>query len=146
MRNGLQNQLAAMGESSCYFLSLVKIAEEVIRDRIDLIWAFDSCVTKRYVRFIYSKPEDGDNCYIDNPLGVLKLLTGRNWNYHKVTDKEEIKAWSAADEEYTIQRWYRKTTGKEFYHFRRPSWDPLLDSQTVKFGAIDALYIFTVGG
>jgi len=146
MKNGLQNQLTAMGESSCYFLCLCKIAEEVIGGiDLDVIKAFDDCVAKQHIRFQYTKPDHGDNCFVDNPVGCLTLLTHKPWKIHIIRDTNQIKAWKAGDNEYTIQRWNRKTTGREFTHFRRPSWDSLLDSQTVKHGAIDALYIFTLG-
>ena len=147
MKNGLQNQLTAMGESSCYFLALCKIAEEVIGSSLDVIKAFDDCVTKRYIFFNYNKPDDGTNCFINDPVGCLVLITGNKaWTFRQIKDLAQIKAWKAGDKEFTIQRWYRKATGKEYTHFRRPSWDSLLDSQTVKYGAIDALYIFTFGG
>ena len=145
MRGGIQNQLTALGESSCYFLCLCKIAEEANTQPIDIVNSFDLCVGEKYIRFNYNKPDDGDNCYIDNPSGILELLTRKTWSYRRITTQWEIECWKAGEKEYTIQRWYRKTTGKEYTHFRRPVWDPLLDSQTVKYGAIDVLYIFTMG-
>jgi len=147
MRNGLQNQFTAMGDSSCYFLCLCKIAEEVIGGvDLDVIHSFDECVKRNYIKYNYADPGHADNCFVLDPVRILGEITGRAWSLRKITDPQQIMGWKAGDNEYTVQRWCRKTTGKEITHFRRPTWDSLLNSQTVKYGAIDALYIFTVGG
>jgi hypothetical protein len=45
-----------------------------------------------------------------------------------------------APHEYIIQRW----VWGDKTHFRRPGWDPILNSQTVKNGKIDRITVYTV--
>ena len=144
MREGVQTQLIAMGESACFFLSICKIIEEVNCRNVNITDTFDACVEHKLISFNYQSPYDNENCYVLDAVRILSLLTGKTWNFRKIQNPEEIQNWKAGDNEYTIQRWVRKVTGKEITHFRRPTWDPLLKSQTVRYGCIDALYIFTL--
>lgn len=118
-----------LGENSCYLSCLVDIAEEFNGDqRIDTVMVFLHGQKLGYVR---------DDCYLNLPEKVLFLMTGKAWVVRK-----EKSNYSALPNEYEVQRWEHATTSKTYSHFIRPKYDPLGDSNTVKYGHLVSKRIF----
>jgi len=103
-----------------------------------LIVALESAIEKGYIYFNFDNYSDDNNFYIERPDKFLSHLTGVIWIIRH--DKADYKP---KENEKIVQRWERKTMGKTISHFRLPEWDSLEDSQTVKFGKIASVRVFT---
>ena len=125
----IQSFLAHIDTDGCYFLSLLSIAEEYTKSKIDLI---DAIWLARGSDLIT------DDYYVKDALGLLTALTGHVWVMHKTTTLPEV----INDNEYTVAVWYNERT--QFKHFRRRYFDTLLNSVTVKEGSIAYYHVFRV--
>lgn len=65
-----QKYFAQIGESGCYFLSILHLAETVLDKYIDAFAAFLLALQKGQVR---------EDCYIVNPSALISDLTGMGW-------------------------------------------------------------------
>lgn len=123
----IQSFLHCIDTDGCYFLSLLSIAEEYTKSKIDLI---DAIWLARGNDLIT------DDYYVNDAPGLLTALTGHVWVMQKVTELPEV----INDDEYTVAVWYNPRT--QFKHFRRRYFDTLISSVTVKEGSIAYYHIF----
>lgn len=137
MKNGIQSFLISAGDNACYALDIIKLAEEVLNQHIDIIVALESGIDKKYIKFNYDDYNDPDNFYVLYAHKFLSLLTNQVWIM-----RHERADYKPKQGEYIIQRWERVTTGKTYSHFRLPEWDSLADSQTVKYGKLVSTRLF----
>jgi hypothetical protein len=140
MREGIQTFLQEAGESACYALSIIKIAEEVLNKEFPCAESLLAGIDKKYIRYNWQNTNDNNNFYVENPAGFLSFLTGRKCSLRI----ENNTAYKAKKNEYTVQCWQRNKTGQLITHFRRPKWDSLVSSVTIRQGKIASLRIFTV--
>lgn len=127
---GIQNYIMHANES-CFFLSLLSIAEEE-RERhfkmsvpVDFLEAVRVCRDRGWLADDFSVLYD---------CRILEYLTGRSCTKEVVQDAGIVKA-----NQYTVEKWVwgSKT------HFRRRGWDVYKDSQTVKNGYRMCTYKYT---
>lgn len=123
---GIQTVMERCGKDGCNFLCLLSIAEEVNNKPIDFIDAY-----RKSSRWLTDDFDVKDN------LSILSTLTGRGWRRDEV---KEIKG-QLAPNEYSIAIYYNPRTGRQ--HYRRRSFDTLIDSVTVKEGYIQKYYIYS---
>jgi hypothetical protein len=149
MKEGLQSFLKAAGDWSCLCLCIIKIAEEINKEAYEWGSALSMLLAGVQAGYVYcnfkdlSDPKNFD--VLDN-AGFLKFLIKKPVTVRFISDFGQIRTWQAKENEYTVQRYVRKgDNGELIYHFRRPSWDPLVWSRTVAEGAVDRLTVFTVG-
>lgn len=138
IKEKIQSFMISVGNYACYALSIIKIAEEVNNSHIDVIVALESAIEKGYIYFNVDNYSDDNNFYVERPEKFLSHLTGDIWIVRH--DKADYKP---KDHEKIVQRWERKSTGKTISHFRLPEWDSLENSQTVQFGKIASVRVFT---
>lgn len=115
----IQTILTNIGSDGCYFLSLLSIAEEylnskILNSKIDLIDALYKALSNNYIDGTY---------FVKDALRLLEALTNVRWSLSY--DKKS---------KYEVDVYFNKRTG--YKHFRRPEFDTLLNSVTVKEGAI----------
>lgn len=122
---GIQSIMESCGRYGCNFLCLLSIAEETIGKPIDFITAWNSC--RKYLK---------DDFYVWDNNKVLKVLTGKNWLRREMSNIEG----QLSSNEYSIAVYYNPRTGR--HHYRRRSFDTLLDSVTVKEGYIEKYYVY----
>ncbi len=132
MMDFIQTFCGEIGESACYALSLIKVAENITGRNYNVIECLDAAITKGYIYYNRKDPNDNDNFYVQQPEQFVKMLTGRKLSVRHDAANPIIET----DKEYVIQRWERVQTGITTAHFRLPDWDPVFDSQTVKHGRI----------
>lgn len=127
---GIQNYIMGAAES-CFFLTLLSIAEEENQRRGFVQWevnfldAVRKCMDKGLLWKDFTVYDD---------CKILALLTGRKVTKEVVQDVGIVKA-----NQYTVEKWVwgSKT------HFRRRGWDVYKDSQTVKNGVRQCYYKYT---
>jgi hypothetical protein len=123
MKQGIQSFIKSIGDSGCLVLCMIKIAE-IHRQRI-------------YNPFeVISRALEEDwlseDMFVKNPEAIMQFLTDERWEY----SHNSISTPRVNGKVYCIERWERSTTAGTTSHFRLPEWDPLKDSQTVKYGRI----------
>ena len=137
MRSGIQTIFAEAGEAACYALSLGMVAEKWIRGNVDMVYEQDACqvlligIGNEDIYYNESNTNDNNNFYVEDPAGLLRSLTSRNWEVFKA-DADYVPRPG----EFAIQRWERVKTGAVLGHFRLRDWDPIKDSTTVRLGSI----------
>jgi len=114
-----------LGESGCYFISLLKIVN------------LNDDAIKLYRQSVELGIIDAD-CYVKDPAQLLCLIT--DWRHWEV--RHESASYQTKPFEYEILRFERKTPTRTYSHFvvgdghGNVLYDPLDDSNTVKFGQI----------
>ena len=144
VRVGIQTFLQEAGEAACYALDIIKIAEEVLGKELPCVESLLLGVEKGCISYNWENREDSSNFFVTRPAEFLTALTGRRCGVRVVDDPGEVKTWKAKEREYTVQCWQRKKTGYVVTHFRRPLWDSLASSVTVREGKLVSLRVFTI--
>jgi hypothetical protein len=144
MREGIQTFLREAGEAACYALSIIKIAEEVLGKELPCAESLLRGVEGGFISYNWNDGEDSSNFFVTRPAEFLSALTGKRCAVRVVKDPEEVRNWKAEGNEYTVQCWQREKTGYVVTHFRRPAWDSLTSSVTVREGKLVSLRVFTV--
>jgi len=132
MKPGIQSFMATVGDSGCYALAIMQLAE--VSDPISTLM---EAIDKRFIKFNYNDYDDDDNMYVMAPAEMLSWLTGKKWTVTK-----ESATYVPRPGELVVNRWERVKTGAVTAHFRLPVWDSLVDSQTVKYGTIVSKRVF----
>ena len=131
----------SLGNYACYFFSLVDIAEKVTGKSFDVISAISDAIQERYIDFNYKNYDDSDNCYVNNPCGVLYMLTGRSWTVKKVA-----APYTPVEGDYIIEAWHKdgnnNKDGSPILHFKRPEYNSLQHSVSVEQGKIVSYRVF----
>jgi len=138
MHQGIQTFLAEAGESGCYSLSILRLAEGVSGESFDVEKTLVKAIELGFIYYNEKDQNDNNNFFVSKPDAFLSWLTGRKY---EVRHEADIN-YQPKQGELVVQRWERVQTGITRGHFRLPDWDSLYDSQTVKFGKIVSLRVF----
>lgn len=131
-----------IGDNGCYFLSVVYLAEELVKNRFDIIQLF-AIANKKITGGLQWIEDD---CFMNYPNLLLNYLTGKEVKVRKETDI----SYYPKNNEYIIGCFKWKTTGTTYSHFvvldknKNVIYDPLGQSNTVINGKLDSLRVFTV--
>lgn len=117
-----------IGETGCYFLCLVRIAEDITANRIDAVAVYLEATQRQYM---------GTDCYLVRPERVLELMTGTRWTVSK-----EVKDYRPVHGEHEVLRYERKAIMQTVGHFVLPYYDPLGKSETVANGQLVSKRVF----
>ncbi len=131
---GLQNRLMQIAPESCFFLTLLSIAEDFNADfrtgrTFDLADALNKALQQGWL--------GAKDNMMYNDVALLEWLTGRPAE-KQVMDAAQFSGYTVQANEYTAVKW-RKGKGT---HFRRRTYDVYKGSQTVARGSIEAIYIY----
>jgi hypothetical protein len=137
MKQAIQTFLAEAGESACYALDIIKIAEIFSRRDFDPLVALQRGIETGFIAYDPQNPNDNNNFYVKDPASYLGMLTGELWTVTK-----EYPDYKPMLTDWIVERWERTRGQVTTSHFRLPDWDSLLDSQTVKYGKIASLRVF----
>ncbi len=127
---GIQNYIMHADES-CFFLTLLSVAEEErVRNgnklpQVDFLFAVRECMDRGLLKNDFT---------VVNDCAILSYLTGK-----KVTKEVVQEVGIVKGNQYTIEKWV-KGNGM---HFRRRGWDVYTNSQTVKNGTRMCYYKYT---
>jgi hypothetical protein len=124
-----QKIMETIGREGCYFLCLVRIAEQLSGTRIDAIPVYLESVERLFM--------DAD-CFLTHPDRVLELMTGRRWTVRKVD-----KRYQVSGSEIEVLRYERTEGRRTLAHFVLPDYDPMGISLTVQNGYLVSKRIFT---
>lgn len=125
-----QKTMKTLGEYGCYFLSLVHLAENISRKRIDAVEAYLNALERKWM--------DGEATML-NPVAVLGSMTGLTFSVRKESAEYRVK-----DDEYEVLLF----TNGTYNHFvlgdgtGGVAYDPLGDSRTVATGKCIGKRIF----
>jgi phage gp29-like protein len=89
---GIQTFLQEAGETACYALSIIKIAERITGRSIEPVTALVDGIEKKRIRYNWNDQDDGDNFFVADPAALLAALTipyinlnfGEQENYPKI--------------------------------------------------------------
>lgn len=114
-----------IGKSGCYFLSLVFIAEKLLKKSIDVVELYVVSVAKNWM---------GEDCFMNNPAAMLSYVIGKT-----VDVKHAGLDYQLSENEYEITRYELRETGITFAHFvvtlnGEIIYDPYGESRTRKHG------------
>lgn len=114
----------------CYFLSLLYAARDVEPDVLDMFFYYEVFTSRGWM---------GEDCFVKDPVSMLKYLTGRDFKIKKSNVYD-----TTAD--IVIARWYNPST--KIAHFTLQDkadnvlWDSLGNSNTVANGYIESYRLF----
>jgi hypothetical protein len=63
-----------IGETGCYFLCIMYLADKITDSHFDIIEAYKKYISMNYL---------GEDCFVMNPGEILSDLTGRNMRFDK---------------------------------------------------------------
>lgn len=135
---GLQNKLIQFVPESCFFLTLLSIADDYNADfktgrNFDLTDALNMALNEGWL--------GAKDNLMYNDVALLSHLTGCKVA-KRTMGEAAFTGYTVLPEEYTAVKWRR---GRNT-HFRRRAYDVYADSQTVAKGSIEAVYIYKIGG
>lgn len=131
---GIQNELMDFVPVSCFFLSLLSVAEDYNEDygtrkSVDFIDAYRTARKNGWL---------GKDFMMYNDVALLEYLTGKK-PVKTVYEGNSLTDMNVASNEYTVTKYAK---GK-MTHFRRRGYDVYLNSNTVKNGNLVAVYKYT---
>ena len=125
---GVQNDFAAIGKDGCYFLSIVAAAERELGKALDVYAAYKALLARKLIE---------EDCYINDPAGIMAYLCGGTWAWLKKDDTYQQKPG-----EVVILRFARNEGMTEIAHFvlagsdGTVEYDPWRNSLTVRSGKL----------
>ncbi|MGP1459231.1 MAG: DUF261 family protein [Treponema sp.] len=131
-----QYACSKIGQSGCYFLSLVKVSETIAKKDIDVLAVYDKGIKEGWM---------DDECFMKNPAAMVAHLTGK-----KIDVRHDKVGYAPKENEYEITRYELKETGRTFSHFvvtrnGKVVYDPYGDSRTRRLGKAESLRIVCAG-
>lgn len=129
-----QKVMETLGKTGCYFLSIIHLAENITKERIDAIEQFLIALSEGNVR---------QDCFVTRPDAVLTTATGARWGM-----KKEAAYYLPGGLEHEILRFERQAVGELISHFvvgngvGGVAWDPYGDSRTVREGKLVSKRVF----
>lgn len=134
----VQKDLEAIGDTGCYFLSIVEAANRFSKVEVDIYKTYKTSIAHGWME---------DNCYVKDPAKIMCLLTGKQWSVTK-----EDKLYKAAPGEVVILRYERTVTRamkqEVMGHFVLSAsdgsiaYDPYGSSETVRSGRLISKRVF----
>lgn len=118
----LQSKLLMLGNYGCYLICLCK----QFNQEDDILRLYDYFLSKGYI---------GEDCYVKDPVSIVKYLSGNNYTVSKVTTTPVLQKG-----DFYVERWYNKATG--LAHFTLHDYDPLGESKTRLNGSIESYRYF----
>jgi hypothetical protein len=131
MQMNTQSICKKIGDSGCYFISLLKLVNA------------DYAAIGLYQKAIAAQIIDED-CFVQDPAALLALAAGGTWNV-----RHEDADYQTKRNEWEILRFERKEATVTYAHFvvgdgfGRVAYDPLDDSHTVAEGQLVSKRIIT---
>ncbi|MGP1602119.1 DUF261 family protein [Treponema sp.] len=133
MRKKIQSFFLSAGNFACYAFCIIRLAEKITGMDIDVMSALQAGIDKGFIRFDEDCLSSPNNFYVFEPAKFLEYLSG--W---KCNVKKEAADYGLREGELCVYCWKRLNS----MHFRLADWDPLENSQTVKYGVLDSLRVF----
>lgn len=103
-----QSFCLAMGKKACYLFCIIKIACIYLGKQFipsEVVDAVVKSIEAGYVDFNWNYYADDNNFWVNNPCGILKILTGKRWSVIKSYDVnyepqegEYIVSWLTIDD------------------------------------------------
>lgn len=124
----IQKFASKIGESGCYFLSIVRAGERIIGKPVDIITLYVDANNAGIL---------GTDCYVYDPPLLLEMITGTKWTVEK-----KPRDYKASPGEIVILRFERQTTMETVAHFvlagedGSVEYDPYGNSLTVSSGLL----------
>lgn len=130
----VQKDFENIGAEGCYFLSIIKAAENIKNAYLDPYATYLKAIALHYL---------DEDCYVIDPAALLGMLAGDKYSVTK-----EPREYTPKDGEIEILRFERVDTTKTWAHFvlgdgkGAVAYDPYGASLTVRSGALVSKRIF----
>ena len=135
MQNNIQSIYLTLGEESCFFLQILRIAEKETGFSLDPITAALICKSKGYIYLNTDNLKDKNNFLVYKHKEILNLITGEEWEYENLPMPASYKK---KVNEYVIDEYQNGN----YRHFDSDDFHSLQNSQTVKNGKVVSKRIF----
>jgi hypothetical protein len=132
-----QRVAASIGESGCYFLSILYFAEALTRQAVDALVAYQSALDAGYI---------DSECFVKDPAKLMQMLTGSRWMVRKAGPGHELPLdYALKAGELEILRYERRGNAHFVVGSGRGTvaFDPYGVSATVMSGQMVSRRIFT---
>lgn len=135
MNEPRQKQMKQIGETGCYFLSIIHSAELATSKILDAIAIYNECLRKQWI---------GEDCFVNEPALIYGYLVGGSWECNK-----QPITYKPVYGDVVILRYERKTVMETFAHFVcgdincNVEYDPLGKSNTVANGQLVSLRVIS---
>lgn len=123
-----QKIMKQIGDTGCYFLCIVNMAERITGKRIDAVEHYLAAVNNKLMQ---------ENCFVMYPDKIMEQMTGTRWYVRKENHWYNVKP-----SELEVQRYERQVINSLQAHFILPDYDPLGTSLTVAQGKLASKRIF----
>lgn len=131
MKNRLEN-IQSKIKNACFVLSLQSIIEDLENCQIDIIDFINECKKNHFIT---------NDMFVLSDVSILKHFTFSNW-IKKTMSYNDFQNYEVKENEYTILKYFNPET--KLNHFKRRYFDTVENSQTVKNGFIESVYIYEV--
>lgn len=138
----IQKYSKIIGSDGCYFSCIVKLAEKYTKKEFDVLRTLDYCSKQKKNGHYWI---DISDCYLWHPDKVMGYLLGKEVTVRR---SEDI-GYKPKENEIVIGCWERPTEDKVYTHFglvknQKCIYDPLGTSNTITYGKLKSLRIFTI--
>lgn len=140
LKDGIQQFLGEGNEGACCALCLLNVAQcynaenggHYAFDALEVLNEACKGPTKSSVIY-YNKSnlQDNNNFFVQDPPALLKMCTGKVWEYRK-----EGPDYKPKKGEYVFNYYERVKTGSVTGHFEADNFHPIIGSLTVKYGKL----------
>jgi hypothetical protein len=140
MIDAIQKVSALIGRAGCYFLCILRLAEKLLADQLDVFNCYMLAIACACMK---------ENCFVERPGELLGMIAGGKWQVLKAGDGLDSAgrpynlplAYVLQVGEMDIQRW--EIPGETEGHFIvSDGWDPYGSSMTVAHGKLVSRRIF----
>lgn len=134
--NNVQNIVKKLGEVGCFVFCYIRIAEQFLGKRIDIVEKVIENITLGNILFDYDNINNPNQFFVVDAEKLLKNLTGRNWRVTK-----EDRFFKPKDNFYFKVYVCRNKNGKIYYHAERDDFVPIVPSAKEKGFEVDSLRV-----
>ena len=130
MIEGIQTFLKSAGESACYALCIIELAERETKVQYSIVDVLLKGIERGYIEY---EVNGTNNFYVKDPAAFLSMLTNQRWTVKKTT-----ASYVPAKEELVVQQYSLDNLS----HFCLAEWDSLNPSPVRKKGRLMGYRIF----
>ncbi len=137
MREGVQSFFAELGEAACLALCICELGKPGLSEA-EAVSLILQGIEKGFIDYRWQDRQYENNLFVSNRDAFMNLVTGQDgWKSRVEPPSYTLKAGELA-----VSCWEWRDSGTLRRHFRLADWDPILDSQTVRHGALASLRVF----
>jgi len=141
MREGIQTLLAELGEAGCLALCICELGKPGISES-EAVGLILEGIKRGFILYDEHDRQNPNNFFVQDCDGFMALVTNqKGWSSTK-----ESSGYTPKPGEKLIEcwKWDETLAGNvvSHQHFRLPSWDPIKEARTVRYGQLESCRVF----